>query len=365
MPVCKNDPTRNYKGNEPSPKGLGICAHAEKLNIKKKGKDGNMWIVVKTKNNIKRWVKDTSKKDSVKRKKSDNKIKKVSKKKSLTKRVSKKGLKKYDPFDFYNIKVISPIELDKYISKNEILKKINNKIKSEIEKQNINFYLVPLPMTSNGLYLVDFVNDYIIKYFNENYYQENGITLIIFMNNNLTLNLDKPITIQYNLDISLQQKVFDIFSKHLPYNYEWDGNSRKSMFINFKKQKNKIKSIKINKKSDYPLVYITGILEGKNTNLYDLGDFTKKTKEFKDFSKIENVSKFVENQYNAKDFLLIFYGIKDIDLIIKFFKTLNKKKILSFDSNTIKIKNLSFRGYLSENDEHVNNIYFDENNIKI
>lgn len=36
MPKCKNDTTRSYKGNEPSPKGLGYCAHAEKLNKKKK-----------------------------------------------------------------------------------------------------------------------------------------------------------------------------------------------------------------------------------------------------------------------------------------------------------------------------------------
>ena len=31
MPKCKNDPKRNYKGNEPSPKGFGYCAHSEKL----------------------------------------------------------------------------------------------------------------------------------------------------------------------------------------------------------------------------------------------------------------------------------------------------------------------------------------------
>lgn len=26
---CKNDSTRTYKGTEPSPKGRGVCAHAE------------------------------------------------------------------------------------------------------------------------------------------------------------------------------------------------------------------------------------------------------------------------------------------------------------------------------------------------
>ena len=49
MPKCKNDKTRSYKGNEPSPKGLGYCAHAEDLNKKRKGKDGNIWIVSETK----------------------------------------------------------------------------------------------------------------------------------------------------------------------------------------------------------------------------------------------------------------------------------------------------------------------------
>ena len=31
MPLCKNDPKKTYKGNEPSPKGFGYCAHSEKI----------------------------------------------------------------------------------------------------------------------------------------------------------------------------------------------------------------------------------------------------------------------------------------------------------------------------------------------
>ena len=57
MYYCINDKSRTYKGTEPSPKGLGYCAHAEKIDSKKKGKDGNIWIVSITKNKIKRWIK--------------------------------------------------------------------------------------------------------------------------------------------------------------------------------------------------------------------------------------------------------------------------------------------------------------------
>jgi hypothetical protein len=35
MPVCKNDPTRYYRGTETSPKGRGYCAHGEE-----EGKNG-------------------------------------------------------------------------------------------------------------------------------------------------------------------------------------------------------------------------------------------------------------------------------------------------------------------------------------
>jgi hypothetical protein len=57
MPKCKNDPSRTYKGTEPSPKGLGYCAHSVHKGSIKVGKDGNKWIIKLTKNGIKRWTK--------------------------------------------------------------------------------------------------------------------------------------------------------------------------------------------------------------------------------------------------------------------------------------------------------------------
>ena len=54
MPNCKNNSKKTYKGDdpfrastcvdEPSPKGLGFCASAEKEGTEMKGKDGNMWV---------------------------------------------------------------------------------------------------------------------------------------------------------------------------------------------------------------------------------------------------------------------------------------------------------------------------------
>jgi hypothetical protein len=60
---CKNDSTKSYKGDEPSPKGLGYSASAEEVDCEMLGKDGNLWIVSQTKT-CKRWLKQSNKLES-------------------------------------------------------------------------------------------------------------------------------------------------------------------------------------------------------------------------------------------------------------------------------------------------------------
>ena len=57
MPKCINDPKKRYKGDEPSPKGLGYSASAEEVGKIMIGLDNNNWIVVTNKNMVKRWKK--------------------------------------------------------------------------------------------------------------------------------------------------------------------------------------------------------------------------------------------------------------------------------------------------------------------
>jgi hypothetical protein len=60
--VCKNT------GKEPSPKGLGYCAKFEKIGTKKKGRDGNIWIIQKRSDGSRAWIKNkTSSTPSVSR----------------------------------------------------------------------------------------------------------------------------------------------------------------------------------------------------------------------------------------------------------------------------------------------------------
>ena len=54
---CKNNNSRYYTGDEPSPRGKGYCASSEKMGKRMTGKDGNLWEVVKTRDGTKRWKK--------------------------------------------------------------------------------------------------------------------------------------------------------------------------------------------------------------------------------------------------------------------------------------------------------------------
>lgn len=84
---CKNDPKKTYKGTEPSPKGLGYCAHTKKVGIKELGRDGNFWIVKKNKDGIKRWIKFNELfKDDLNEKKALHNYKLLLKNKNLSKK---------------------------------------------------------------------------------------------------------------------------------------------------------------------------------------------------------------------------------------------------------------------------------------
>jgi hypothetical protein len=70
MLICKNHPKRKYKGDEPSPKGLGWCAHGEKKGTIRKGLDNNKWVVKKVNSGSLRWVKYACDNKSIKTPKS-------------------------------------------------------------------------------------------------------------------------------------------------------------------------------------------------------------------------------------------------------------------------------------------------------
>lgn len=137
MPKCKNDDKKTYIGTEPSPKGRGWCAHAEKIGTIKKGLDGFMWVIIRTVNNIKRWkrvifVKNYNrlKKNKSKKNKSDKNISK--KNKSDKNKSDKNNVIKFkykssnkSIYDFYGSFIIRSIYNNGNIGITNIIKYLN------------------------------------------------------------------------------------------------------------------------------------------------------------------------------------------------------------------------------------------------
>ena len=126
MPLCKNDPKRKYKGDEPSPKGLGWCAHGEKEGKVRKGLDGNKWVVKKVSSGSLRWVKDNTKKITIK------KLKKISKNHAIK---HKNDLK----YKWIKTKQTNDFNFNTYLSVNAKFNKLDTII--ELKNKNKNYTL--------------------------------------------------------------------------------------------------------------------------------------------------------------------------------------------------------------------------------
>ena len=351
MPECKNDKKRKYKGTEPSPKGLGYCAHAEKLGRKKKGKDKNMWIVIETKNGVKRWVKfNPDKKYIFKKVKEDIEASNNKWKEIKPLKIIKKKSKKHLTLEmFYNLIVIPPKNVNKYISKNSIIKKIIDKIIPEIKSNKINCFIIPLPLSNSGKYWTDYAHSYLTEFYGENYYKDKHIMMTIYLENNLAINFNREILISYDLDIKQQQIVYDIFSKYLPYNYIWNGSHLQAMIIEYYKRKKKAPKRKIKKIAVYPKLIIEIQIELIKKSKKSFFDTINPilAKELLDLKKIK--SNYNDDSYGLDDLEIIYYGIKDINKTKKILKKIKKVKTLTFKDFSFKIRKIYFEFYQDEN----------------
>jgi hypothetical protein len=79
MPKCINDTTKSYKGDEPSPKGLGYCASAEESGKIMTGKDKNEYMVKEISNGQKRWYKINTTKSSSKKELKEDLVESIAK----------------------------------------------------------------------------------------------------------------------------------------------------------------------------------------------------------------------------------------------------------------------------------------------
>ena len=223
MLKCKNDKTRTYKGTEPSPKGLGWCAHAEDPHTRKTGLDGNEWIVhewsktLNSKKIIKKWYKVTPED-------SDDYVDTIT---DITK----------DDMKILTQKLSG--------SRKKLLDKLLTNVKDDLEEEGIKVIIAIWKPRGNIYYssffhsdiydqaIRDYNGPYIIMTLKADVYGHMKIwNRKIYFDHELNL---KRINSEEKTKISekkaIKEIVNRIFKHHLGKKYEWDGKMNKSILI--------------------------------------------------------------------------------------------------------------------------------------
>jgi hypothetical protein len=292
MPICRNDKNKSYKGTEPSPKGLGWCAHNEKIGTIKKGKNNKMWIVKKVSSGSKRWIKHSG---SNKKYISTDNDEKIDCKKFRT------YIKKENSLFGKKIKKIMGIEVKhrhirKFISfnkfSNDITKVPSEYKKIKISKWNLENYC------KSGVKLLKKNNDMFkqIKHGGKVYFIHDNRErpFIVYVINNTVYIYKKPIDAYHIPDLS--------------YTYT---SKDKWMYVQFIKQ------------YKYKQIWIAN-----NYNIDNIGKYDPKLNIFKDKYFIGNS---ILLKLNTNDYLYIgdnIYKFKtQNDIIIDFYSPVGRNDV--------------------------------------
>ena len=166
-----------------------------KVGTKKKGNDGNTWIVVINKNRVKRW--------------------KLHKKKYI-------DMSKLHAIDLFDVQIVKPNQIKKYIDESRKLRILKNIILPELIKNGVKVFFIPLPISSKGIYWVDYAKHYIDKFYNSKL-DKNYLIVTIYLTSDLKINYEREIKIEFSLQrLELLEKMDNKLKEYLPYDYEVD-----------------------------------------------------------------------------------------------------------------------------------------------
>ena len=298
---------QKHKKDRPSP---SKSATLYNIGTIKKGNDGNKYIIVENKNGVKKWQKQ--KKESNKKEKLENK---------------KESNKKITALQFYNLKIVEVNDFKKIASKNETYKILITKVIPEINKLKIKTFIVPLPLSNNDVFWVDYPPHYIKEKYNQDLINIDYIYFVFYMNKKGDeIIYDKPITINYNF-LTKENKIniINIFEKYLLGQYKWTGSNTDEMTISFYKNKD-IKHIdtKIIKDNDYfPMLYIS---IDTNINLFDNKEIADKIYDY--FKKTVSLYNISSDTY-SNDMLFTIYLLDNKKIIEKLKKYIIKQKYIT------------------------------------
>lgn len=229
MPPCKNDSSSYYKGDEPSPKGLGYSAHAEQIGKIMKGNDGQKYIVASRQNGAHFWKIHKSRD-----------IAKVSKKKlTKTPKKDRPEKKKFSVMDLYPIKKVHTFRNSwaEDLSKdgNEALKYLWKKsgLQKELKSIGVNMYIVPNCLDAEkGFHWSDYPFD-AVRDTNSEFMDSPYLIGDILLSSDGKHIVIKDIGFSHGgITHTIKKQLIELMSSRLGARFKWDGSQKRKITIN-------------------------------------------------------------------------------------------------------------------------------------
>jgi len=214
-----------------------------KLGTIKTGNDGNKWIIVKNKNNVKRWrlyklIKKSYKKviKKVNKKSVKKSVKKPDKKpsKKVIKMINKKIV-----LEFYDIPKIKKNNWSKWLknvkpNNKKCINKIRKSYKSIKKETGINVIEVILPLSNSGYYWTDYVWDYAKSLYPTMLDDDSAYIIIVYKLNN-DLEISGLFTQHKGIVREYKKKLFkyiEEFNKKPYCKCKWNGKIDSQIIFN-------------------------------------------------------------------------------------------------------------------------------------
>jgi len=185
---------------------------------KKKGNDGNMYLSTPDKNGICKWIKVTIK---------------------VTMKTKKTKKTKKSPLDLFDVVHVNETQFKKVVEKsNPYIKSTVHKLMEFIEdirKTGKIAHIVPLPLSSGGIYWTDYSLPYIEDIYGEfdDEKFDNYMYFNVYLNQKGT-EIDTR-DIAGNFSPLNKVETIKLLDKHLKNRYTWSGNNKDAIRIHLKK----------------------------------------------------------------------------------------------------------------------------------
>ena len=147
---------------------------------------------------------------------------------------STKSIKSTDYYNFKPIKRLDCKTWTKDLSSSQ-LKTFNKLTKDTIKdiiKLGIKVFIVPVPISNQGFYWIDYPWDYVSEKYNNDYLDHQFIIIVLKIDKQKRLELsDGGLYIQHHLLKKKSRLLDDLMKKSFKSKYKWNLSSSKAIFV--------------------------------------------------------------------------------------------------------------------------------------